>query len=330
MAKVYVCRSWFPDVLDRLAQLHEMRAWEGEDTPSRDVLLAEVQNIDGLLPIGADHIDAEVMNAAPKLRVISNLGDGYENIDVAEATRRGIPVGHTPDVLTETTADLAFALLLASARRIVEGDAFTRQGKWRMHAHLDLPGVDVNHATLGIVGLGKIGMQVAKRAKGFNMRVLYYSRTRKVDIESLLGVEYVPELHSLLSQSDFISITTLLTDQTRHMIGADEFAVMKPTAILVNAGRGSIIDQRALYEALKSRRILRAAIDVTEVEPISLDDPLLTLDNLTIVPHIGSAVPATRKRMMAMAVDQLIAGLGGNRIVHCVNPSVYHGSSQKG
>jgi len=321
MAKVYVCRSWFPDVLDRLAQLHEMRMWEGEDSPPRDVLLAQVADIEGLIPVG-NPVDAEVMNAAPKLRVISNFGDGCDHIDVAEATRRSIPVGHTPNVLTETTADLAFALILASARRIVEGDAFTRQGKWRMHAHLDLPGVDV--------GLGKIGMQVAKRAKGFNMRVLYYSRTRKVDIESLLGVEYVPELHSLLSQSDFISVNTPLTDQTRHMIGADEFAVMKPTAILVNAGRGSIIDQRALYEALKSRRILRAAIDVTEVEPISLDDPLLTLDNLTIVPHIGSAVPATRKRMMAMAVDQLIAGLGGNRIVHCVNPSVYHGSSQEG
>jgi len=322
MAKVYVCRNWFPDVLDRLAHLHEMKVWQGENSLPRDVLLAQVRDIEGLIPVG-NPIDAEVINAAPKLRVISNFGDGCDHIDVAEATRCGIPVGHTPDVLTETTADLTFALLLASARRIVEGDAFVRQGKWRMHAHLDLPGVDVNHATLGIVGLGKVGMQVAKRAKGFNMRVLYYSRTRKVDIESLLGVEYVPDLHLLLSQSDFISVNTPLTDQTRHMIGADEFAVMKPTAILINAARGSIIDQNALYEALKSHRILRAAIDVTEVEPIPLDDPLLTLDNLTIVPHIGSAVPATRKKMMAMAVDQLIAGLRGDRIAHCVNPSVY-------
>lgn len=323
MSKVYVCRNWFPEVLDRIARLHEMKVWEGEDTPPRHMLLAEVQDIDGLLPIGFDPIDAEIMNAAPKLRVISNFGDGYENIDVAEATRRGIPVGHTPDVLTETTADLVFALLLACARRIVEGDAFTRQGKWRMHAHLDLPGVDVNHATLGIIGLGKIGMQVAKRAKGFNMRVLYYSRTRKVDIESILGVEYVPDLHSLLSESDFISINTPLTDQTRNMIGADEFAVMKPTAILVNASRGAVIDQKALYEALKSHQILRAALDVTAVEPIPLNDPLLTLDNLIIVPHLGSAVPAIRKKMMAMAVEHLIAGLQGNKIHHCVNPSVY-------
>jgi len=322
MSKVYVCRNWFPDVLDGLAQVHEMRVWWGDDGPPQDVLLAEVRGIGGLIPVG-NPIGAEVMNAAPELRVISNFGDGCDHIDVAEATRRGIPVGHTPDVLTETTADLVFTLLLAAARRIVEGDAFARQGKWRTHAHLDLPGVDVNHATLGIVGLGKIGMQVAKRAKGFDMRVLYYGRTRKVNMESLLGVEYVADLHSLLSQSDFISLNTPLTDQTRHMIGADEFAVMKPTAILINAARGSIVDQKALYEALKSHRILRAAIDVTETEPIPPDDPLLTLDSLTIVPHIGSAVPATRKKMMAMAVDQLIAGLRGDRIPHCINPSVY-------
>ncbi len=326
MSKVYVCRNWFPEVLDKIAPLYEMRVWQGEDSPPRDVLLAEVRDIEGLIPVG-NPIGAEVINAAPKLRVISNFGDGCDHIDVAEATRRGIPVGHTPDVLTETTADLTFALLLASARRIVEGDAFTRQGKWRMHAHLDLPGVDVNHSTLGIVGLGKIGMQVAKRAKGFNMRVLYYSRTRKVDVESLLGVEYVADLHSLLSQADFISVNTPLSEQTRHMIGADEFAVMKPTAILINAARGSIIDQKALYDALKCHRILRAAIDVTEVEPISLDDSLLTLDNLTIVPHIGSAVPATRKKMMNMAVAQLIAGLQGDRIPHCINPSVYDNPS---
>ena len=329
MSKVYVCRNWFPEVLARIACLHEMKVWEGDDTPPRDILLAEVRDIDGLLPIGADPIDAEIINAAPKLRVISNFAVGYENIDVAEATRRGIPVGHTPDVLTETTADLVFALLLASARRIVEGDAFTRQGKWRTHAHLDLPGVDVNHATLGILGLGKIGVQVAKRAKGFNMRVLYYSRARKVNIESILGVEYAPDLHSLLSESDFISLNTPLTEQTRGMIGADEFAVMKPTAILINVSRGAVIDQKALYQALKSHQILRAALDVTAVEPIPSDDPLLTLDNLIIVPHLGSAVSTVRKKMMAMAVDHLIAGLQGDKLHRCVNPSVYEHPSEE-
>ena len=268
------------------------------------------------------------MNAAPILKVISNFGDGYDHIDVAEATRRGIPVGHTPDVLTETTADLTFALLLASARRITKGYAFVKQGKWRTHAHLDLPGVDVNHSTLGIVGLGKIGMQVAKRARGFNMRVIYYSRTRKFDIEGILGVEYVPDLHSLLSESDFISLNTPLNDQTREMIGADEFAVMKPTAILINASRGAVVNQKALYKALKSRQILRAALDVTAVEPIPTDDPLLSLDNLIVVPHLGSAVPLVRKNMMVMAVDHLVSGLQGDRIRHCVNPIVYNMSAR--
>ena len=323
MAKVYVTRSWFPEALSEVAELHEMKTWEGEDTPPRDVLLAEVKDIEGLIPIGADHIDASIIDAAPKLKVISQFGDGFENVDLAAATSRGIPVGHTPDVLTETTADLIFALLLASARRIVEGEAFARQGKWRMHAHLDLPGVDVNHATLGIVGLGKIGSHVAKRAKGFNMRVLYHSRTRKIDLESLLGVEYVPDLHSLLSQSDFVSLTTPLSSQTRHMMGPAEFAAMKPTAILINGARGGVVDEKALYQALKSRQILRAAIDVTDVEPIPVDDPLMTLDNLTIVPHIGSAVPATRRRMMSMAADQLVVTLRGDRMPNCVNPEVY-------
>jgi glyoxylate reductase len=268
-----------------------------------------------------------VIRAGRKLRVISNFGDGYEHIALEEATRRGIPVGNTPDVLTETTADLIFALILAAARRIVEGDAFTRQGKWRMHAHLDLPGVDVHHATLGIVGLGKIGSHVAKRARAFNMRVLYNSKTRKVNMESLLGVEWVPELHSLLSQSDFVALTPRLTEETRHMIGRDEFAVMKPNAVLVNGARGAVIDEKALFEALSSRRILRAALDVTEIEPLPVDDPLLTLDNLIVMPHIGSAVPATREKMMAMAVDQMILGLNGERIPNCVNPVVYRAES---
>jgi glyoxylate reductase len=321
-AKIYVSRNWFPEVLNRMASLHEMKVWEGEDAPPRDVLLNELKDIEGLLPVGTP-IDAEIMNAAPKLRVISNFGDGVDHIDVAEATRRRIPVGHTPDVLTETTADLALALLLASARRIVEGDTFVRREKWKTHAHMELPGVDVNHATLGLVGLGKIGIQVAKRARAFNMRVIYYSRNRKFDMESILGLEYFPDLHSLLAESDFISLHTPLTNETRRIIGAAEFAAMKPTAILVNTARGAVVDQQALYQALETRQIQRAAIDVTEIEPIPPDDPLLSLDNLIIMPHIGSAVPDVRKKMMMMAVDHVLAGLRGERMAHCVNPSVY-------
>lgn len=323
MSKVYVCRNWFPDVLQRLSRLHETKVWMGESNPPRDVLLEEARDVEGLLSLGSDVIDSEIINVAPKLRMISNYAVGYDNIDIAAATARGIPVGYTPYVLTETTADLAFALLLASARRIVEGDAFVRQGKWTTALHLDLPGVDVNNATLGIVGLGRIGMQMAKRAKAFNMRVLYYDITRREDIESLLGVEYVSNLHELLSVSDFISIHANLSEQTRHMVSAAEFAVMKPTAILINTSRGPIVDQKALYQALKSRQILRAALDVTEVEPIPLDDPLLTLDNLIIVPHIGSLVPSVRRQMMSMAVENLISGLRGDKILYCANPSVY-------
>ena len=322
MSKVYVCRNWFPDVLERLSRLHETKVWLGESNPPRDVLLREVRDVEGLLSLGSDVIDSEIINAALKLRVISNYAVGYNNIDIAAATARGIAVGYTPHVLTEATADLTFALLLAAARRIVEGDAFVRQGRWTKATHLDLPGVNVNNATLGIVGLGRIGMQVAKRAKAFNMRVLYYDVTRREDIESLLGVEYVSSLRELLSVSDFISIHANLSEQTRHMIGTAEFAVMKPTAILINASRGSIVDQKALYQALKSRQILRAALDVTEVEPIPLDDPLLTLDNLIIAPHIGSLVPSVRRQMMSIAVDNLIIGLGGEKIPYCANPGV--------
>lgn len=323
MSKVYVCRNWFPEVLEKLSRLHETKIWMTDSSPPRDVLLREVQDVEGLLSLGGDVIDSEIINAAPKLRVISNHGVGYNNVDVATATARGIPVGYTPHVLTETTADLAFALLLASARRIVEGDAFVRQGKWTKASHLDLPGIDVNNATLGIVGLGRIGMQVAKRAKAFNMRVLYYDVMRREEVESLLGVEYVANLRELLAASDFISIHANLSDQTRHMLSTAEFAVMKPTAILINSSRGPIVDGKALYQALKSGQILRAALDVTEVEPIPLDDPLLTLDNLIIIPHVGSAVTSTRRQMMGVAVENLISGLHGDKIPYCANPSVY-------
>ena len=327
MTKVFVGRNQFSEILDRIARVHEMKVSE-EDPPPRDILLAGVRDVEGVLSFSTTKIDAEVIHGAPKLRVISNYGVGTDNIDVAAATRRGIPVGHTPDVLTETNADLDFALILACARRIVEVDAYVRQGKWEKSGPVELLGVDVNHSTLGIVGLGRIGTQVAKRAKGFSMRVLYYDAIRRIDIESILGVEYVPDLHSLLAQSDFICLRPALNEQTRHMIGAAEFAVMKPTAVLINTSRGAVVDQKALYEALKSRRILRAAIDVMEVEPIPSDDPLLTLDNLILTPHIGSAVQATLNKMMTMAVQQLLAGLRGDRIAHCVNPSVY-GSSAK-
>jgi len=322
MANVYICKNFFEDVTKQLDGIHDYRLWEGAEEMPVEALLREAPKVEGLMTI-ANRVTPEVFDAATNLRVISNMGDGCDHIDLDEATRRGIPVGHTPNVLTETTADLTFALLLAAARRIVEGQAFARDGRWKAHAHLDLPGVDVNNKTLGIVGMGHIGSHVAKRARAFNMRVLYHNRTRNLNAESLLCVEYRDTLHALLAECDFVVITVPLTDQTRDMFGKDEFAVMKPTSILINAARGPVVNDEALYGALKERRILRAALDVTSTEPLPLDSPLFTLDNILIMPHLGSCVVETRRKMWSMAIEQLMIGLRGERIPNCINPQVY-------
>ncbi len=326
MVKVYVCKNPFPEVTGKLAGLYETRIWDGEDNPARSVLLEEVRDIEGLLTVSGVPINAEVIKTAPKLKVISTCSVGYDHIDIAAATARGIAVGYLPYVLTETTADLAFGLLLTSARRIPEADAFVRKGKWTRASHMDIPGVNVNNTTLGIIGFGRIGAHMARRAKAFNMRVLYFDIRRREDMESLMGVEFVPRLYDLLSQSDFVTVHASLNETSRHMISTAEFAVMKRTAILINAARGPIVDPQALYQALKSHQILRAALDVTEAEPIHMDDPLLTLDNLIITPHIGSLTVHTRKQMMITAVENLIAGLGGKEVPYCANPEVYNKS----
>lgn len=306
-----------------IASIAEMDLWEDELPPSRDVLLKKVVNIDGLLPMITEKVDGELMDAAPRLKVVSNLAVGYDNIDVPEATRRGIFVGNTPGVLTNTTADFAFALLLAAARRVVEGDRYTRNGKWKTWCPMILLGHDVYNATLGIVGCGRIGLAVAKRAKGFNMQVLYYDKVQKKrEEEKELGLEFVPNLSELLKRADFVTVHVTLTPETQHLISTAEFFLMKPTAILVNTSRGPVVDQKALYQALKSHQIFAAALDVTEVEPISLDDPLLTLENVIIAPHIGSGTVATRTKMAIMAAENLIAGLRGEIPPNCVNPDV--------
>ncbi len=318
--KVLVTRPIAQQALDLVAAETEMKLWPDELPPPRDWLLREAKDIDGLLSLLTERVDAELMDAAPRLKVVSNMAVGYDNVDVAEATRRGILVGYTPGVLTETTADLAFALLMAAARRVVEGDSYTRQGKWRTWGPMILLGRDVHHATLGIVGLGRIGIEVARRALGFSMKVLYYDVRRNPEAEHQLGIEYVPGLADLLSRSDFVTIHVALTPETRHLMGPAQFAAMKPNAILVNTARGPVVDQRALYQALKERRILGAAIDVTEVEPISMDDPLLTLDNIIITPHIASASVVTRTKMATMSAANLLAGLKGELPPNCVNP----------
>ena len=233
-------------------------------------------------------------------------------------------MGNTPGVLSETTADFAFSLLLTAAKRVVEADKYTRSGLWQVPWEpMLLLGQDIHHSTLGIVGLGRIGAEVARRAKGFQMHVLYNDTLRRKDAEDELGVEYVSTLSELLSRSDFVSLHMPLNEDTKGLIGAAEFAVMKPTAILVNTSRGQVVDQRALYKALKSGQIAYAAIDVCEVEPIPMDDSLLTLDNIIITPHMASASTATRTKMAMMAAANLVVGVRGEKLPNCVNPEVY-------
>ncbi len=321
--KVYATRQIAQEALDMIAQVAEMEVWPEELPPPYEMLLEKVQNIDGLLSLLTDKIDANLMIVAPKLKVISNMAVGYDNINIPEATSHGIVVGYTPGVLTETTADFAFALLMAIARRVAEADRFTRKGQWKTWGPMVMLGQDIHHATLGLVGLGRIGTEISKRAKGFNMKVIYFdTQRRSMEEERELGVEYVPELSALLSQSDLISLHVPLTEQTRHLIGAKEFALMKPTTILVNTSRGPVVDQEALYEALQSRQIFAAGIDVVETEPISPSDPLLTLDNVIITPHIASASVTTRTKMAKMAAENLIAGLSGQIPPNCANPEV--------
>ena len=321
--KVFVARKMAQEALDMIADAAEMELWEDELPPPRDVLLKKVQDIDGLLSLLTDKVDAELMDAAPRLKVVSNMAVGFDNIDVPEATKHGIVVGNTPGVLTETTADFAWALIMATGRRVAEGDRWTRSGKWKTWGPMILLGYDIHHATLGIVGFGRIGIEIAKRARGFSMKILYYDVVRrKPSEEKELGLEYVPNLHDLLSRADFVTIHVPLMAETRHLISTAEFAAMKPTAVFVNTSRGPVVDQKALYQALKSGQIFAAGLDVTEVEPISMDDPLLTLDNITIAPHIASASVATRTKMATMAAANLIAGLKGEMPPNCVNPEV--------
>ena len=302
----------------------EVDLWDSDEVIPREDLLQRVASAEGVLCLLTDRIDAEVLDAAPGLRVVSNMAVGYDNIDVDECTRRGIPVGNTPGLLTETTADLTWALLLAAARRLPEGIDYVRLGKWTTWGPMLLLGMDVHGATLGIVGMGRIGLAVARRARGFAMRILYHDIVRNEAAEKETGAEYA-DLDTLLRESDFLTIHTTLNPSARHLINAEAFARMKPSAVLINTARGPIVDPEALYDALKGKRIFAAALDVTDPEPLPADHPLLTLPNCLVVPHIASASVATRTNMAVMAVENLLAGLRGERLVNCVNPGVYGG-----
>ena len=321
--RVFVTRRFFPEALEVLTDAADTEVWPDDEPPTTEQLLEKVVEADGILTNIMDRIDADVFQAAHRLKVVSQLGVGVDNVDVAEATRRGVLVGNTPGVLAKATADIAFGLLMSAARRISEGDRWLRAGNWKMQYHpMVWLGAEVHGATLGIVGMGQIGVEMAKRARGFDMRVIYYSRTRKPELESELGMEYF-EPSDLLSTADFVTLHIPLTLETRHFIGERELQLMKPTAILINAARGAVVDSQALYTALKEGWISGAALDVTDPEPILPDDPLLSLDNLVITPHIGSASIDSRRRTCLLAARNVVAGIQGKRLEACANPEVY-------
>ncbi|MBA2558184.1 MAG: D-glycerate dehydrogenase [Chloroflexi bacterium] len=322
--RVFVARIIPNEGLSPVGDATRMDLWTDELPPPRDELLRRVAGIDGLLSLLTDRVDDELLDAAgPRLKVVSNYAVGFDNVDVPACTRRGIPVGNTPGVLTETTADLAFSLLMAAARRLTEGYDYVRAGRWKTWGPMLLLGPDVHHATLGVVGFGRIGREMAQRARGFDMRVLYHDTERADPADERRLAACFAEMDELLAESDFLSLHTNLTADTRHLMNAAAFARMKPTAILINTSRGPVVDQAALYEALRQGRIGAAALDVTDPEPMAADDPLLSLPNCLVVPHIASASHATRARMAEMAAANLLAGLRDQPIPTCVNPEVY-------
>lgn len=300
----------------------ELDVWPEDFPPDRESLLARVAGTDGLICLITDRIDAQVLDAAGRqLKVVSQMAVGVDNIEVSACAARGIPVGNTPGVLTETTADIAWALILASARRVVEAAEYVKAGDWKTWAPTQMAGIDVYGATLGVIGFGAIGQAVARRAQGFGMRVLCWNRTPRPEAAAALGAEE-RTLDDLLRESDFVSVNVALTDDTRNLIDARVLGLMRPGAILINTARGPIVDETALVAALQDGQIRGAGLDVTAVEPLAVDSPLLSMDNVVVLPHIGSSSLATRGKMADMAVANLRAGLAGEPLPHSVSWAV--------
>ncbi|MDD5309356.1 MAG: D-glycerate dehydrogenase [Deltaproteobacteria bacterium] len=317
--KVFVTRAIPEGGMRLLEAVCAVEVWPGEAPPPREALLERVQGAAGLLCMVTDRVDAALFDAAgPGFKVVSNLAVGFNNIDVTEATQRGVPIGNTPGVLTETTADLAFGLLVAAARRLVEGADMARAGAWTAWGPTLLLGRDVHGATLGIVGMGRIGEAMARRARGFDMKVIFSDPAGKA---AGCGLDEV------LAEADFVSLHVPLTQATRGLVGDRALSLMKPTAVLVNTARGEVVDTDALVRALSSGTIAAAALDVTDPEPLPPSHPLLFLPNCLVVPHLGSASLATRDRMSVMAAQNILAGLRGERLPNCVNPQVYEGKA---
>jgi len=300
----------------------EAEVWPEYGPPPKQVIIEKARNVDALATLLSDNIDAEVFDVAPKLKIVAQMAVGFDNIDVKEATKRGIYVTNTPGVLTETTADFAWALLMAVARRVVEADKYVRTGRWKVGWHPSmLLGRDVYCATIGIVGAGRIGAAVARRAKGFDMKILYYDVVPMPELEKEIGAKRV-DLNTLFRESDFVSIHVPLMKETYHLVNEEKLRLMKKTAYLINNSRGPVVDEKALYEALKEGWIAGAALDVFEQEPTPLDNPLLKLDNVVVAPHISSASHETRSKMAEMVAENLVAFFEGRTPPNLVNAEV--------
>jgi len=320
--KVYVTRELPERGLHKIKQRFDAEVWSEYAAPPKKVIIEKAAKVDALATLLSDKIDAEVFDAAPNLKIVSQYAVGFDNIDAKEATKRGIYVTNTPGVLTETTADFAWALLMSVARKVVEADKYVRTGKWKVGWHPTmLQGVDIYGATLGIIGLGRIGTAIAKRAKGFDMKVLYHDVVRRQDLEKELGIEYM-EVKKLLQKADFVTLNVPLLKNTHHLMDERRLKLMKKTAILVNNARGPVIDEKALYKALKEGWIAGAGLDVFEQEPTPQSNPLLTLDNVVAAPHISSASFETRSKMAEMVADNLIAFFEGKMPLNLVNKEV--------
>jgi len=321
--KILVTRATFDDVVEKLRERYDVEDNQKDDAPwSGDELKRRLADKDGVLLTGTDRVDAALLDAAPRLKAACNIAVGYNNIDLAACTERGIAATNTPAVLDETTADTTWVLLMAAARRITEAERWLRAGNWKGWKNDQFLGVDVHHATLGIVGMGRIGQAIAQRARGFSMRVLYHNRNRlPAKIERATGAKYVT-LEKLLRQSDFVSLNMPYSSSSHHLIGAQQLALMKPTAVLVNAARGGVVDDAALIVALREKRIAAAGIDVFEGEP-KFNPGFLELDNVAMVPHIGSATRATRTAMALLASKNLAAALSGKRPPNLLNPEAW-------
>ncbi len=309
--KVFVTREILPEGLEILRKNFDVDVWTEYAPPSKEIIKERIKDADAILTMLSDKIDAEIINSAPKLKIIAQLAVGYDNIDLKAAKARGIYVTNTPDALTDASADFSFALMMAISRRVVEADKYVRAGNWKVAWHPSMMlGAPLRGTTLGIIGAGRIGQAMAKRGRGFDMRILYFNRSAKPEFEKECGAKRV-ELDELLKESDFVSLHVPLNDQTRGLINAEKLAMMKKTAYLISNARGPVIEEKALYEALKNHKIAGAALDVFCTEPTPADNPLLELDNIVVAPHISSANTVTRTKMSVMNAEDITAVLMG-------------------